>query len=262
MGDSLGDRMKRYERATRYLLPPRQFTVIRIDGKNFHGFTRHCTRPFDFRLMDAFEATARALVGQVHGALLAYHQSDEISVVMQDFASHGTEPWLGGVVQKQASVAASIATAVFNREWVLEHSYDDGRYAIFDGRTYAVPTRSEVANYLIWRQQDATRNSVNMAASAHFSHKSLHGTTSDQRQERLWSEAGVNWDDYPARAKRGTVTSRRAYVEDVTYVRSDTGETVTQRDVERSRTVTDEETPVFTQDRDYLSRLLVVPGEC
>lgn len=259
MGDSLGDRMKRHEAATRYVLPPRCYTIIRVDGKAFHSWTRGCDKPFDYDLMDAFEATARVLVERMHGSLLAYHQSDEISVVLQDFATHGTEPWMGGVVQKQASVAASMATAAFNELWLLSgHREADQQPATFDARTYTIPSRVEVENYLIWRQQDATRNSINMAASAHFSHKSLHGMTSDQRQERLYSEAGVNWNDYPTRAKRGTVTRRMTVVEDVTFTRKDTGETVTKPDVERSRVVTDRETPVFTRDRGYLSALLEI----
>lgn len=256
--DSLGDRMKRYEHATRYVLPPRQYTIVRVDGCNFHSFTRHCAKPFDYRLIDAFEATARALVDEIHGSLLAYHQSDEISVVLQDFATHGTEPWRGGVVQKQASVAASIATAAFNPEWIIERGYDDGGHATFDGRVYTIPDRGEVENYLIWRQQDATRNSINMAASAYFSHKTLHGMTSDQRQERLHREIGVHWNDYPTRARRGSVTHRQTAVEDVTFTRKDTGETVTQPGVERTRVATDQEPPVFTRDRVYLSTLLTV----
>lgn len=249
----LGTRMKRYEAATRYLLSPRCYTVIRVDGKNFSSFTRGCDKPFDYDLMDALEATARQLVEQIHGAILAYHQSDEISVVLQDFATHSTEPWLGGVVQKQVSVAASMATAWFNAAWTNAASP-----AMFDARTFTIPTADEVENYLIWRQQDATRNSVNMAAAATFSPASLDGLNSNQRQERLFREAQINWNDYPTRAKRGSVTRREAFVEDVTYTRKDTGEVITKPNVERLRVITDQHPPIFTQDRGYLAGLLAV----
>jgi len=256
----LAIRMKRYEQAARHTLPPRQYAIARIDGRNFHAWTRGCDKPFDYTLMDAFEATARHVVEQMHGSVLAYHQSDEISVVLQDFATHGTEPWLGGVVQKQASVAASMATAHFNACWSLTHPEDPPSTATFDGRVFTIPTLDEAVNYLIWRQQDATRNSVNMAASAHFSHKSLHGMNSTQRQTRLRLEADVDWDDYPTRAKRGTVTHRESYTEDVTYTRKDTGALVTQPNVTRSHVVTDQDPPTFTAQagRGYLTALLDV----
>ena len=62
MEDSLGDRMKSdYESRTRYLLPRRTYTLIRIDGKAFHSYTRGCEKPFDIGLMDDMDATAKAL---------------------------------------------------------------------------------------------------------------------------------------------------------------------------------------------------------
>jgi hypothetical protein len=36
MHDSLGDRMKDIEGRTRYYLPRRCYTLIRLDGKSFH----------------------------------------------------------------------------------------------------------------------------------------------------------------------------------------------------------------------------------
>src|SRR3712207_2691444 len=102
-------RMKAYEFATRHVLTPRTYTIIRIDGKTFHSFTRHCEKPFDFSLMDAMESTAQALVAEMHGSVLAYHQSDEISIVLQDFAKHGSDAWMGGVDRKSTRLNSSHA---------------------------------------------------------------------------------------------------------------------------------------------------------
>lgn len=35
--------------------------------------------------------------------------------------------------------------------------------------------KEEVTNCILWRQQDATRNSISSAGQAHFSHKQLEG---------------------------------------------------------------------------------------
>ena len=51
MKDELGDRMKDfYEDRTRYKLARRTNTIIRIDGKAFHTYTKGLERPFDVRI--------------------------------------------------------------------------------------------------------------------------------------------------------------------------------------------------------------------
>jgi len=75
-----------------------------------------------------------------------------------------------------------------------------------------------VANYFIWRQRDAVRNSIAMAAQAHFSHRELHGVNTGQMQELLWSQRRVNWNDYPAGFKRGRIGAKETGEREVTYV--------------------------------------------
>lgn len=213
----LGDRMKRYERATFAVLPRRTYTVIRTDGKAFHTYLRGAEKPFDQRFAADMDATAVALCREVSGAVFAYVQSDEISVLVTDFASAGTEPWFGGEVQKIVSISAATATAALN-------SRRPGRTALFDARAFTIADPVEVANYFLWRQRDAVRNSIAMAAQAHFSHRELHGVNTDQMQEMLWSQHGVNWNDYPDDFKRGRVVVKETGEREVTFTHKRTGE--------------------------------------
>ena len=98
-----------YENRTRYYLPRRTYTLLRVDGKSFHTFTEGYDRPFDTPLMACMDRAAQALYEQIEGARLAYVQSDEITVLLTDFGSQHTEAWFDGNLQKIASVAASIA---------------------------------------------------------------------------------------------------------------------------------------------------------
>jgi tRNA(His) guanylyltransferase len=91
---SLGDRMKRYEAVTQSALPRRTYTVIRVDIRAAHVYLRAADRPFDYEFMADMDATAEAMCAEISGAVLAYAQSDEISILATDFDSHGTEPWL------------------------------------------------------------------------------------------------------------------------------------------------------------------------
>lgn len=213
---ALGDRMKGYEEAARFTLPRRTYTIVRVDGRAFHSLLRHAERPFDAGFMAVMDETAAALCKEMAGAVFAYCQSDEISVLLTDFGSVHCEPWFGGGVQKMASIAAATSTAYFNYDgpW---HAEVQHTRATFDARVFTIPDPVEVANYFLWRQRDCVRNSVSMAAQAHFSHKRLQGLSGGQMQELLWSEKRVNWNDYPDGAKRGRICQRVTAPEEVTY---------------------------------------------
>ncbi len=261
--DSLGDRMKSdYEDRARYFLPRRTYTLIRIDGKAFHTYTRGCQRPYDRDLMADMDATAVALCENMTGACLAFAQSDEISVLLTDFATPRTEAWFDGGLQKICSVSASIATAHFNQKRLRRLSHEDGseaRLACFDSRVWTIPLRHEVYNYFLWRQQDASRNSVSMTASAHFPHGRLVGKSVNEMQEMLWQEKGINWNDLPVGFKRGRVIERVVLVKDVEYVDQRTGEARLQKDVVRHEwRIT--EPPIFSQESEWLLSRIPVMG--
>lgn len=167
MRDDLGDRIKSdYENRTRYYLPRRTYVIIRIDGKSFHGYTRGLPRPFDLELMEDMDETAKSLCREINGARFAYVQSDEISILVTDFDSAQTEAWFDNNLQKMCSLSASIATAHFN-EASHRGMKEVAALAHFDSRVFTIPDPVEAYNYFVWRQQDATRNSVTMTAQAH-----------------------------------------------------------------------------------------------
>jgi tRNA(His) 5'-end guanylyltransferase len=257
--DPLGDRMKAdYECRTRAFLPRRTYSLIRIDGKSFHAYTRGCVRPFDLDLMADMDATAAALCERIEGVKMAFVQSDEISLLLTDFATAQTEAWFDGNLQKICSVSASIATAHFNHARRKRIAADDAALAYFDSRVWTIPQRIEVFHYFLWRQQDCSRNSVSMTAQAHLPHSQLQGKSSNELQELLWQEKGINWNDLPVGFKRGRVIERVLVMKDTEYVDKRTGETRRQENVTRHewRVV---EPPLFSQDRAWLMDR--IPGE-
>lgn len=76
------------------------------------------------------------------------------------------------------------------------------RGALFDSRCFSIP-KEEVVNCILWRQQDATRNSIQSVGQAYFSHKELMNKSCNDIQDMLFTEKGVNWNDYPTYLKRG-----------------------------------------------------------
>lgn len=199
----LGDRMKAYENVTRRVLPKRTYTLIRVDGRAFHSYLRGFERPVDKRVIEAMDAVAVALVQEISGAVFAFVQSDEVSVLVQDFVTLNQEPWFGGVEAKLVSLSAAIATAAFNKRIGRE------KWGLFDSRVWTMSDPVEVANYFVWRQQDAIRNAIAMTAQTYVSHKELQGVDREGQLE-LIKKAGVDYElDLPYGFRQGRVAVRR-----------------------------------------------------
>lgn len=234
---SLGDRMKGYEHVTRTALIRRMPAIVRVDGKAFHTLTAGMRRPFDEDFTSCMWEAALALCDEIQGAQVAFVQSDEISVLLVDYQTLDTQPWFDAGIQKIASVSASIATQAFGARYRHLFASDNTR-PLFDSRVFNLP-REEVVNYFVWRQQDATRNSIQMVGQAHFSQKQLHGLSCDLIQEKLFQECGINWNDTPVHSKRGACAVREVFKVE---------------GAERSRWKVDGEIPIFTQDRAFIEQ--------
>jgi len=197
-----------YEYRTKSYIPRRTYTIIRLDGKAFHTFTKGFERPYDTKLMDAMNYATKMLCENVQGCKLGYTQSDEISLLLTDFDKIGTDAYLDGAIQKIVSITASMATAYFNR-YMLENDIT-AKLAFFDSRVFSIPEATEVENYFIWRQEDCVRNSISMTAQSLYSHKELHGVNTSGMQD-LCMEKGVNWNDQPDGFKRGRMIVKEQY---------------------------------------------------
>ena len=202
-----------------------------------------------------------ALCEQIQGCVLGYTQSDEITLVLVDYQRIESMAWFDNQVQKMCSVAASIATSAFEKalheeieELMIDAQWNNQKFMInaadkildkaellaskrfkanFDARAFNIPIH-EVINNLIWRQQDATRNSILSVAQSLYSHKELQGIGTKELQNKMLTEKNVNWNDYKTDEKRG-----------IAAIKDNEG-----------KWFIDELTPIFTEDRDYINRLV------
>lgn len=276
VNDELGIRMKTYyEQIPKTKLMRRTPVAIRIDGKAFHTFTKGFQKPFDEVLINSMQATMKYLCENIQGCVLGYHQSDEITLILVDYKNLNSDAWFDYEVQKMCSIAASMATMAFNRKFkdlaedyvqnrAIENeieapvSQEEAKYcgtllkaiekgAMFDARVFNIP-KEEVMNLLYWRQLDATRNSIQMVGQANFSHNQLHGKNCSNIQDMLMLEKGINWNDYPTHLKRGTCCIKKPF-------KINEG---TEQETVRNKWVIDTEIPIFTQDKDYVNRLVMI----
>ena len=228
--DELGTRMKEnYENRAKTYLVRRMPVVLRIDGKAFHSYTKGLKKPFDHILMKAMWETMLDLCKNIQGCVFGYTQSDEITLVLKDYKKLTSDAWFDYNVQKLCSISASMATLYFNNhfrkladEYWQNNKYDGNtiliptadkyamtlfkcveKGAMFDSRCFNIP-KEEVVNCVLWRQQDATRNSIQSVGQFYFSHKELQGKSCNDIQDMLFTQKGVNWNDFPTYCKRGT----------------------------------------------------------
>ena len=199
--DDFGDRMKAYEKEyTEAHIPIDQILCVRIDGKGFSKFTKGFKKPFDDRLGETMKKTMMALVKETH-ASLGYTQSDEITLIYTP-GEKATEYMFGGKVSKINSILASMATYHFNR--LLSVYIDVDKPAFFDCRAWAVPDLIEASNVLLWRVQDARKNSISSLFRWTAGHSKMHGLSGDEMKTLLKSDYFTDWDELPNKYKCGT----------------------------------------------------------
>jgi tRNA(His) 5'-end guanylyltransferase len=200
---TLADRMKLYEEQTDVRLLPMIPVIARIDGREFHSFTKNMEKPFDSFFMSLMQDTTKFLIEETH-AVIGYTQSDEITLVWHA-EEYKSEIFFDSRVLKMCSVLASLAAAKFNR------ISNKSNLASFDCRVFNVPSKQEAVNCLIWREEDAVKNSIFSVARSRFSHKELHGKNGKEMQEMLWQKYNINWNDYPNDCKKGTYFRKRNF---------------------------------------------------
>ncbi len=220
-GLDIGNRMKRYERVSEFVLPKRIPVIIRIDGKAFHTFTRKFGKHWNEQFVNCMIEVAKGVQAEIQGCNFCYSQSDEISFLLTDYKTIRTDSWFGYDLSKLISISASLASSIMS-------SCNMGDIVSFDSRAFSIP-QDEVCNYFIWRQTDATRNAIQMAGREYFSHKQLNEVTCNEVQEMLFQEKGINFNDYSVVRKRGFCTINKGV---------------------------DLEIPIFTKDRNYVEQFV------
>ena len=273
--DELGTRIKKYyEEVPKIKLMRRTPVIIRIDGRSFHSFTKKFQKPFDELLIKAMQETTKYLCENIQGCVLGYTQSDEISLLLVDYKRLDSGSWFDYEVQKMCSIAASMATMAFNKffmfefeefdRWIYEGNPTDKerqlydvyydaicKGAMFDARVFNIP-KEEVTNYFLWRQLDATRNSIQMVGQAHFSHKELQNKTCNDIQDMLMVQKRINWNNLPTYQKRGSCAI---------YADYQNPKSLTEGDRIKGWII-DKDIPIFKgKGRDYIENLVWVGEE-
>jgi len=199
--DELDKKMRVFEVAHDFCVPPGIFVVVRLDGRNFTRLTKETHQfeaPFDVKFRDLMMETTEHLMGCGFRIVYAYTESDEISLLF-----HPEEQTFGRKMRKLNSILAAEASAKF--------SLALGDLAVFDSRISQLASMNLVVDYFRWRNEDACRNALNAhcywllrrdGLDANAATKHLLGLSVPDKNELLFQH-GVNFNDLPNWQKRG-----------------------------------------------------------
>ena len=208
--DQLDKSMRVYETQNDTFVLPGIYMVARIDGRTFSHLTRDVHQfaaPYDERFRDYMVSTVEHLMDCGFRVLFGYTQSDEISLLF-----HLEDNTFGRKIRKYNSVLAGEASAKFS---VLL-----GDVGAFDCRICQLPNLDIVLNYFRWRAEDAHRNALNahcywtlrgQGKNAQSATEQLLGMSVSKRNEFLFSEAGINFNDLPTWQRRGIGVYKESY---------------------------------------------------
>lgn len=225
---TLKDRMLYYRSLTDYKVMPNCYTLVMLDGRSFSKMVKKKFElPFDDNFIDMMNETAKYICKKIQGALFAYVQSDEISILLSDKG----DTFFGGRLNKMQSIIASMAASKFNQLMMLYNLkngiepndpmkiVESTNLVDFDCKVWNVPTFNDAIAWFIYRQIDCIRNSKQQAAQTYLSFEQLLNQDTDKQITLLKVNKGIDWEtEYDDGKKFGRfiykeITPMRVYVE-------------------------------------------------
>ncbi|XP_012271476.1 probable tRNA(His) guanylyltransferase isoform X2 [Orussus abietinus] len=196
---------------------PNCWIVVRIDGRNFSRFSEvhQFAKPNDVAALELMNRAGITVMEDFREIVIAYGQSDEYSFVFRKDTR---------LFKRRASKLMSNVNSLFASAYVYywpqicrgrELQYPPS----FDARVVLYPTDKNLRDYLAWRQADAHVNNLyntcfwslvlkkNMTPAQ--AEEKLRGTLASDKNELLFQEFGVNYNNEPPTFRKGTTLLRK-----------------------------------------------------
>lgn len=214
MAKSKFEYVKQFETEDR--LMPNCWIVVRIDGKAFHRFsdTHHYMKPNDERGLNLMTRAAQNVMEDFKDILLAYGQSDEYSFVL-----HKNSNIYNRRGSKIATNIVSLFASSFVMMWPRYFSTQELHYPpSFDARVVLYPSDQNLKDYLSWRQADCHINNLyntcfwklvqERGMSPGQAQERLKGTLSSDKNELLFADFNINYNNLSELYRKGTILVR------------------------------------------------------
>lgn len=216
MANSRFEYVKQFEREN-FLLPD-TYLIVRVDGKGFHKFSEEYefSKPNDSRALKVMNKAAVNLMTQFPDIMMAYGDSDEYSFLLRKKCSLFERREM-----KLVSTFASFISVNYLYEWNLEFPEKPiklERLPSFDARIIVYPAIKHIRDYFNWRQVDCHINNlynttfwtlvIKGGMTGKEAENKLLGTVSSDKNEILFKDFGINYNNELDIFKKGTILVR------------------------------------------------------
>lgn len=250
--NSLKERFSSYEAIGDAKLPKRLPVIIVLNGRGFRKTTSLLEKPHSDLYAEMMGQCLIRLISEIEGCVLTYSFNDEIIIVCRNDQTLDTEAWYDNHVQKIISATSSLASIAFYKASFNLNSPLVGE-PIFTGKTFILPSLQETVNYLIYKQNQSSRESIHLACYYELFNKYksydenfLSYKTPDEKLSLLINECGKNLSDYPICFWRGIACYRV-----LKRIKHPDGDF----DLKKKITI-DTELPLFSSNQEFLFKIL------
>ena len=211
MAKSKFEYVKRFEELDTCL--PNCWIVVRIDGHNFHSFSsKHdFKKPNDDGALKLMSHCAQEVMKEFRDIVVSYGQSDEYSFIFKRKTTQFSRR-----KSKLITNIVSLFSSSYVFHWRTYFPQKQLEYPpSFDGRAVVYPAVENIRDYLSWRQADCHINNLyntcfwSLVQQGGLTNKEaearLKDTMSGEKNEILFSEFGINYNNEPELFRKGTV---------------------------------------------------------
>ncbi|XP_043464076.1 probable tRNA(His) guanylyltransferase [Leptopilina heterotoma] len=219
MAQSKFEYVKGFERDEHCL--PNCYIVVRIDGRGFSKFAddHKFSKPNDLTALELMNQAAISVMENFKEIVIAYGQSDEYSFVFRRNAEQ---------FNRRVFKITSNVNSLFASSYVFHWSqfFKDTQLLYppaFDARLVLYPMDNNLRDYLSWRQADVHINNLHNTCfwnlvqkknmTTREANEKLKGTVSSDKNEMLFHDFGINYNNELPIFRKGTIILRKSITE-------------------------------------------------
>jgi tRNA(His) 5'-end guanylyltransferase len=252
VADTLKDRVFGYAEISDFKLTRKLPVVITLNGRSFRKLTSLLPKPYCKDFTALMGQTAIRLASEIEGATFIYSFNDEINIVCRNDQNLETEAWYDNNIQRICSASASIASVSLLAAAQKENIKLLGD-PVFLAKVFVIPSWTEVINFLIAKQHEASHTAISMACfyellkkySADKVLKIVKNLTIEDKYDLLTKECEVDLKSFDLAFWRGIACYRTPKL-----VKTAFGEET------KNKLTIDEELPFFNKEQLFLANLL------
>jgi tRNA(His) 5'-end guanylyltransferase len=202
---SLRERMEEYEIFGDSKLTRRLPIIIKSSIRNYKKIIQNMEQPYSFEFIKLLSQSTFYTLSDIPDAIFAYLFNDEIIIILRNDLDN-QEPWCNNCYQTISSTISSLLSVGFLKVSYAEDFLTNGDL-VFKSKAFILPSLAEAVNYLIWKQSNCIKNSINDIVNyelinklgKHKVNEIIINSSFEEKIDLLFEYCDINFrDNYPS----------------------------------------------------------------